>query len=41
MMTTAQLQGIADEIRHISQRAGRAILDVYEQEFTVTPEMLL
>jgi 3'(2'), 5'-bisphosphate nucleotidase len=36
MMTTAQLQGIAAEIRNISQRAGRAILDVYEQEITVT-----
>ena len=36
MMTTVELEAIAADIRNISHCAGRAILDVYEQNFTVT-----
>ena len=36
MLTTVELEAIAGDIRNISHRAGRAILDVYEQDFSVT-----
>ena len=35
-MTPLELDTIADEIRELSHRAGKAILDVYQQDFTVT-----
>jgi len=36
MITVIELEAIAADIRDISHRAGRAILDVYEQDFSVT-----
>ena len=35
-MTPLELEGIAAEIREISHLAGKAILDIYEQDFSVT-----
>lgn len=35
-MTPVELEAIAADIRDISQHAGRAILDVYQQDFSVT-----
>jgi 3'(2'), 5'-bisphosphate nucleotidase len=36
MITITELENIATDIRDISHRAGKAILDVYEQDFSVT-----
>jgi 3'(2'), 5'-bisphosphate nucleotidase len=36
MISTTELEAIAADIREISHRAGKAILDVYEQDFSVT-----
>ena len=36
MLTSVELEAIAAEIRAICHRAGKAILDVYEQDFSVT-----
>ena len=35
-MTPFELEAIAAEIQEISHRAGKAILDIYEQDFSVT-----
>ena len=35
MMTPVELEAIAADIRNISHRAGSAILEVYEQDFSV------
>lgn len=35
-MTALELETIANDIREISHRAGEAILDVYQQDFSVT-----
>jgi len=36
MLTPVELEALAADIREISQRAGEAILDVYQQDFSVT-----
>jgi len=36
MLSTIELEAIATDIRDISHRAGKAILDVYGQDFSVT-----
>ena len=36
MMSAVDLEAIATDIREISHQAGKAILDVYEQDFSVT-----
>ncbi len=36
MLTPVELEALAADIREISQRAGKAILDVYQQDFSVT-----
>ncbi len=36
MISTVELEAIATDIREISHRAGKAILDVYQQDFSVS-----